>query len=82
MYYQVNCPRSLSFAHTVCSEFHTILITKIIIISSINYFNIVTKNDAFPVEVYLLNIECMRFSLHSFISRISSYTVATLQIFE
>ena len=76
MYHQVNCPRSLSFAHMVCSEFHMILMTKIIFISNINYFNFLTKNNAFSVEVYLLNIACIRFSLHCLISRMSSYTVA------
>jgi len=82
VYYQVNCPRNLSFAHIVFSEFLMILITKIIFIRNINYFNFVTKNNTFSVEIYLLNIECMRFGLHCFISRISSYTFATLHIFE
>jgi hypothetical protein len=50
MYYQVNCPRSLSFAHIVFSEFHMILITKIIFISNIKYVNFVTKYNAFSAE--------------------------------
>jgi len=82
MYYQVNCPGNLSFDHIFCSEFHMILITKIIIKSDVNNFNCVTKCNAFSIEIYLINIECMRDSLHSFSSRISSYTVATLHIFE